>query len=94
MVSDTLKFIFRTCLQKYRGCFLNNLHKSWESLVTLQLPSDCYVIFGTNESEKQVTITFCTNLPKRKDAPIMEMSRDKYRKREESTYMEMSRDND
>ena len=35
----THKKTFHRCLQKQRGCFLINLYKSWESLVTLQLPS-------------------------------------------------------
>ena len=30
----------------------------WESLVKVQLPSDCCVVFWTNESEKQDTIVF------------------------------------
>ena len=32
--------------------FLNTLYKNWESLVTLQLPSDCCVVFRTNETNK------------------------------------------
>ena len=66
--------------------FLNKLYKNWESLETLQLPSDCCVVFLTNEFEKQDTVTCCANLPKKKEVPYIEMSRDNDRK--------LSRDND
>ena len=55
--------------------------ENWESLVTIQLPSDCWVGFWTNDSEKQDTITFCTNLPKKEMFPFLEMSRDNGQKR-------------
>ena len=57
-------------LQKQIGCFLKILYKSWESLVTLQLPSVCCVVFWTNESEKQVSNSFCTNLLKKERVSI------------------------
>ena len=63
-------YIFHMCLHKQRSCFSDNLYKSWESLVTLQLPSDCCVVFWTNESEKQDTNTFCINLPKKERGSI------------------------
>ena len=53
-------------LQKSKDCFLKNLYKCRESIVTIQLPSDCLVVFRANESEKQDIITFCTNLPKKR----------------------------
>ena len=60
---------FRMSLQK-KGCFLNTLNKSWESLVTLQLPPDCWVVFWTNEPAKENTTIFCTNLPKMERSSI------------------------
>ena len=60
------------CLQKEKGCFLNNLYKNGESLVTLQLPSNCCLVFWTSETEKRDTITICKNLPKTKDVPFRE----------------------
>ena len=53
-----------------KGCSLNKLYDSWELFVTLLLPSDCCVVSGTNESEKQETITFCTNLLKKEGGSI------------------------
>ena len=44
------------------------------SLVTLQLPSDCWIVFWTNESEKQSITIFGATLPKE------EMSRHNVRK--------------
>ena len=82
------------CLPKQRVCFLNNLYESWESLVSLHLPSDCCVVFRTNESEIQDTITFCTNLPKKERSSIQGNVSDNDQKRKESPYLEMSRDND
>ena len=41
---------FQMCLQKWKGCFLNTLHKNRESLVALQLPSDCWVIYWKTSS--------------------------------------------
>ena len=82
------------CLQKKGLLFLKNLYKSWESLVTLQLQSDCFVVFWANESEKQDITTFCTILPNKEEVPFMELSRDNDRKRKESPYMEMWPDND
>ena len=32
---------------------MDNFYRSWESLVTLRLPSDCWVVFWSNESEKK-----------------------------------------
>ena len=52
------------CLQKYRHCFLNSLQKSWESLVSVQLPYAYSVVFGANETEKERVTTFYTKLPK------------------------------
>ena len=52
-------------LQKWKGCFLKTLHRIWEFLVSLQLLSDCWVVFWINESRKQITTTFCTNLSKK-----------------------------
>ena len=53
-------------------CFFIKLFKNWdwESLVTLQLPPDCWVVFLTNESEKQSFIIFCTNLQEGKKFQI------------------------
>ena len=82
------------CLQKEGGCFLNNLYKSLESLLKLQLPSECCVVFWTNESEKQDSINFVQTYQKKKEVPYMEKSREQDQKRKESPYMEMSRDND
>ena len=86
--------IFYVSAEKKRRLFLKNLYKSWESLVTLQLQSDCFVVFWANESEKQDTTTFCTILPNKEEVPYMELSRDNDRKRKESPYMEMWPDND
>ena len=55
---SSLTICFHMCLRKERGCFVNKLYKSWEILVTLQLLSDCCVVFWTKESEKQDTIIF------------------------------------
>ena len=55
---------FSTYLQKWEGCFSENLLKIWKSLVALQLPSDCWVVFWTNEYEKQITTTFCSKVSK------------------------------
>ena len=82
------------CLQKQKGCFFNNLYKSWELHVTLPLPSDCCVRFRTNESEKPDTILFVQTYQKRKAVPYMEMSSDNAQNTKESPYMEKSRDND
>ena len=68
--------------------------KKWESLVTLQLPSDCCVVFGTNESKNKILLLFVQTYQKRKEVPYKEMSRDNDQKRKESPYMEMSRDKD
>ena len=86
------------------------MYKSWESLVTLQLPSDCWDVFWTNESEKQDTISFCTSLLRKETGPIYGQVTWHGRKRDrislcgnvtwkgpkgkESRYVEMSRDND
>ena len=64
------QYFFLTFLQKRKGSFLNTLRKIWESLVAIQLPSDCGVVFWSNESEKQDTITFCTILPKKERSSI------------------------
>ena len=73
---------------------MKNLNKDWESLVTLQVTSDCCFAFRTIESENQDTFTFCTNLQKKKQIPYMELSADNDGKREQSLYVEKSRDND
>ena len=42
-----------------KNCFLKNLNKSWLSLAWLQLPSDFWVAFWTNESEKNCYLFLC-----------------------------------
>ena len=69
--------IFLYVIAELKGCLLNTLFENAESFVTLQLPSDCSVVsFRTKKSEKQKTTIFCTNRPKRRKAPYMEISRD------------------
>ena len=41
--------------------------KNWESLVTLELPSDCWVVVWKIESEKQNILTFLQSYQKRKE---------------------------
>ena len=60
----------------------------------LQLSFACWVVFWTDESEKQESNTFVTNLPKSKEVPYMDMSGDNDQKRKEIPYMEKSREND
>ena len=74
--------------------FEKKMYKSWELLVTLQLPSDCCVVFWTNESENKILLLFVHTHQKRQEVPFMEKSRDNDQKRKESHYMEKSRDND
>ena len=59
------QYTFRTFLLKWKCCFLNTLHISWESVVASQLPFGCRDVSWTNESRKQITTTFCTNLPRK-----------------------------
>ena len=63
--SFTHKVFFISVCRNKVAVFLKNFYKSWESLVTSQLPSDYWVVFWTNKLEKQDTVTFCTNLPKK-----------------------------
>ena len=65
MQYSLITIYFSEVMAELKGCVLNTLHKSWESLVALQLPSDCWVVFWSNYFEKQDTTTFCTNLLKR-----------------------------
>ena len=74
-----LTIFFQKCLQKER-LFLKNLHENWVSLVSLQLPCQCWVVFWSNEAEKQsVTIFLWKHTikgiitwqwPKRKNPPF------------------------
>ena len=68
--------------------------KNWESLVTLELPSDCWVVVWKIESEKQNNLTFFTKPPETERDSIKKMSHDKDQKEKESPYLNMSRDND
>ena len=69
VVSKAVPFahnIFFVCVCRIeKAVFLKNLHKSLESFVALQPPSDCWVVLWTNKSEKQIRSTFCTKLPKK-----------------------------
>ena len=44
--------LFCAFLRKWKACFLNTSRRNWESMVTLQLLSGSWVVFWTNESEK------------------------------------------
>ena len=89
------------CSQLNFVCFCPNekavlwifLHKRRDSHVSLQLPSDCRVVFWSNESEKQETVFVVQAYRKRKEVPYV-MSHDKDKRGEESPYMEISRDSD
>ena len=64
------QFSFFTMCSSYvfaeaEDCSLSNLCKNWDPIATLQLPSDFWVVFWTRKAEKQNTITFCTDLPKK-----------------------------
>ena len=70
------QFMFCFYLLNWNVFFWKTLRGSWKSIVTLQLPSDCWFVFWTNENEKQNTTTFRTNLLKKEEVPNEEMSRD------------------
>ena len=89
-----LTIFFSYVPAEIKRLLLNNLYKSWESLEIVQLPSDCCVVFWTNESEKQGTFIFCTNQPKKKRGSIYGNVTWQGSKKEKIPYMEMSRDND
>ena len=84
MMDDALIFtnnVFFICFGRNKETFsLKFLCKSCGLFVTERLPSECRDRNSQNESEKQDTITFCTNLPKKERGPYMEMSRDKEQK--------------
>ena len=89
-------YVFPMFLQKWKGCFfLNILQESWELLVASRLPSDCWVVFWTNESEKQSTTNFCTH-PQKKEKMfnIWKCYVTMTKKRKDSPYREKSRGND
>ena len=86
---------------------MNDLNKSWESLITLQLPSSLpyasslplklpsVASFSEQMNLKnKILLLFVQTYQKRKEVPYMEMSRDNDKKRKEFPYMEMSRGND
>ena len=52
-----------------KECFLNKLYECWKSLVTLQLPPDCWVAFWRFESEKKDALIFVKTYEKRKEVP-------------------------
>ena len=82
-------------------------YKSWESPVTLQLPSCLPYAYGSLQlklfsvasfSEQMnlknmILLLFVQTYQKTKEFPYMEMSRDNVQKRREAPYMEKSRDN-
>ena len=59
MLANTVFFIhkvFFICVRRKKEdlfLIMNNLYKSWESLVTLQLPTDCCVVFWTKQKTKR-----------------------------------------
>ena len=76
--------------------FLNELKKSWESLVTIQLPSDGWVVFEQLNLKNSLLFFFYTNIQKKERGsryPDMDMSPEKDQRVSKSPYMEMSREN-
>ena len=65
-------FFFGSFCRNEKFVFLKTLHRSWESLVTLQLPFDCWLVFWTIESEKQGTTTLWHTYQKGKMFQIWE----------------------
>ena len=89
-------------LQKCKSWFFKTVHKSWESLVALQLSSACWYVLWKNESEKQSKTNFLLVHQKRrnfltwkmvvsmtkKESRCMERIRDQVQIGKESAYME------
>ena len=80
---------------------MNIWYKSWESLVTLQLPScrplklPSVASFSEQMNLKnKILLLFVQTYQKKKEVLFMEMSRDNDQKRKESLYMGMSCGND
>ena len=55
---------FHMRLPNSKDCFLEELHKKSVSLVLFRLKSIFWVLFQTNESEKESNTFFRTTLPK------------------------------
>ena len=51
-------FPFAFACRHRRDWFLEKLRKNWVTLVKLKIPSDSWVVFWTNESEKQSITSF------------------------------------
>ena len=68
VVAHNIIFV-RVCKNK-KNTFLNILQKSWESLVTLQLPSDYGVVNLTNESEKKLLLLVVQTYQKKETGSI------------------------
>ena len=85
--------VFFTCVcRNKKDCFLNTLFGSRESLVTLELPSDFWVVFWTNESEEQVLLLCVQTYQKTIDVPFMDQIRDNEQIRKEFPFIESSRE--
>ena len=64
------QYIFRLYLQKWRGCFVNTLHKAGNH----SKHYSCHLIVESFSEQvnlkKQITTTFCTNLSKKETRSI------------------------
>ena len=81
MQCPLLSIYFCMYLQKNKSCFSKTSPKNWES----HWPYGCHLVVEAFSEQmnlnKEVTTTFCTNLPKRKEFPYNEMSRGNDQKR-------------